>query len=205
MNVYVESNFVLELALLQEQHSACEGILSLCDRRVARLVLPAYSLVEPFETMRRHQVKRRQLRTELDKELRQLSRTSAHAGRLEDYGNVTSLLVDSADDDRLRLESVRSRLLACADVVLLDVDVLERAASFQSDLGFAVQDAVVVASVFSHLETSPASRSCFLNRDPDFDDLGIGKDLTARGCKLLRSFDHGLQFLRATLNQEAPS
>jgi predicted nucleic acid-binding protein len=205
VNVYVESNFVLELALLQEQHSACEGILSLCDRRVARLVLPAYSLVEPFETMRRHQVKRRQLKSELDKELRQLSRTSANADRLKDYGSITSLLVDSAGVDLLRLERVRSRLLSWAEVVPLDVGILERAASFQSDLGFAVQDAVIVASVFSHLEASSASRSCFLNRDPDFDDLGIREDLAARGCKLLRSFDHGLQFLRGTLNQETPS
>ena len=205
MNVYVESNFVLELALLQEQHSACEAILSLCDRRAARLVMPAYSLVEPFETMKRHQGKRRQLRSQLDKELRQLSRTSANADRLKDYGSITSLLVDSAGDDRQRLESVRSRLLACAEVVPLGVDVLERAASFQSGLGFGVQDAVVVASVFSHLEASPASRSCFLNRDPDFDDLGVREDLKARGCKLLRSFDQGLQFLRATLEQEMPS
>ena len=205
MNVYVESNFVMELALLQEQHASCEGILSLCDRRAARLVLPAYSLVEPFETMRRHQAKRRLLKSELDKELRQLSRTSANADRLKDYGNITSLLVDSAGDDRQRLESVRSRLLSCADLVLLDGDVLERAASFQSDLGFSVQDAVIAASVFSHLEASPASRSCFLSRDLDFVDLGIGKDLMARGCKLLTGFDQGLQFLRGTLKLETPS
>ena len=202
MNVYVESNFVMELALLQEQHAACEDILGLCDRRAVRLVLPADSLVEPLETMRRHQAKRRQLKSELDKELRQLSRTSAHADQLKNYGNVTSLLVDSARDDRLRLEIVRSRLLSCAEVVPLDGDILERAASFQSELGFSVQDAVIFASVFSHLEASPAPRSCFLNRDLDFVDLGVGEELTARGCKLLTGFDQGLQFLRGTLGQE---
>ena len=31
MNVYVESNFVLELALLQEQSGSCEEILSLAE------------------------------------------------------------------------------------------------------------------------------------------------------------------------------
>ena len=31
MKVYVETNFVLELAFLQEQHSSCDKILSLCE------------------------------------------------------------------------------------------------------------------------------------------------------------------------------
>ena len=44
MNVYVESNFVLELALRQEQFTSCETILSLCEEGQARLVVPAYSL-----------------------------------------------------------------------------------------------------------------------------------------------------------------
>lgn len=55
MNVYVESNFVLELALLQEQHVACEEILLLCERGTLRLVMPAYCLMEPYETLGRRQ------------------------------------------------------------------------------------------------------------------------------------------------------
>lgn len=31
MNVYVESNFVLELALRQEEFTSCERVLSLCE------------------------------------------------------------------------------------------------------------------------------------------------------------------------------
>ena len=50
MNVYVESNFVLELAFLQEQCSSCEKILSLCEARRIQLLIPAYSLAEPYET-----------------------------------------------------------------------------------------------------------------------------------------------------------
>ncbi len=43
MRVYVETNFVLELALQQEQHAACEAILQLAEARQIALVLPAYS------------------------------------------------------------------------------------------------------------------------------------------------------------------
>ena len=45
MNVYVESNFVLELAFLQEQSSSCEEILSLAEGGRIQLVLPGYSLM----------------------------------------------------------------------------------------------------------------------------------------------------------------
>ena len=55
MNVYIESNFVLELALLQEQSSSCEEILGLCESRGVRFVVPAYSLAEPYETLTRRQ------------------------------------------------------------------------------------------------------------------------------------------------------
>ena len=37
MNIYVESNFVLELALMQEQHDSCENILLLCENKKAHL------------------------------------------------------------------------------------------------------------------------------------------------------------------------
>ena len=51
MNVYVESNFVLELALLQEQFASCEKMLGLCRSGDIPLVIPAYSLAEPYETL----------------------------------------------------------------------------------------------------------------------------------------------------------
>lgn len=51
MNVYVESNFVLELALLQEQHASCGELLRLCEEDRIQLVIPAYSLVEPYNIL----------------------------------------------------------------------------------------------------------------------------------------------------------
>jgi len=42
MKIYVESNFVLELAFLQEQSQNCEKILTLCESGQAGLLLPAF-------------------------------------------------------------------------------------------------------------------------------------------------------------------
>ncbi len=49
MIVYVESNFVLELAFLQEEHERCLALLSLAESRDIHLVLPAFSIGEPYE------------------------------------------------------------------------------------------------------------------------------------------------------------
>lgn len=50
MIVYVESNFVLELAFLQEEHESCEELLSLSKSGDIHLVLPTFSIGEPYET-----------------------------------------------------------------------------------------------------------------------------------------------------------
>jgi hypothetical protein len=76
VNVYVESNFVLELVFVQKQEASCEEIVRLSESGSVTLVIPAYSLVEPFETLgRRHQA-RNALRRELDRELGHLKRTA---------------------------------------------------------------------------------------------------------------------------------
>ena len=47
MRVYVESNFILELVLEQEQRHACEEILTLAAGRTIELALPAFALIDP--------------------------------------------------------------------------------------------------------------------------------------------------------------
>ncbi len=46
MIVYVKTNFVLELARLQEQHESCEELLNLASTNKIKLVLPAFSITE---------------------------------------------------------------------------------------------------------------------------------------------------------------
>lgn len=69
MKVYVETNFVLELALEQAQHESCEQLLRLSEGGRIELVIPAYSLVEPHETLRRRHLNRERFKVELDAEL----------------------------------------------------------------------------------------------------------------------------------------
>ena len=45
MIVYVESNFVLEIALLQEEHEGCAAIIDLSESKSIDLVIPGFSTV----------------------------------------------------------------------------------------------------------------------------------------------------------------
>ncbi len=51
MKVYVESNFVLELTLAQEQHGSCEARLELCVAGYHSLLLPAFCVAESYHAL----------------------------------------------------------------------------------------------------------------------------------------------------------
>lgn len=196
MIAYVESNFVLELALLQEQHESGEAILALCEAGKVRLAIPAYSLAEPFDTLARRHRQRTLMKDELDRELRQLARTATLRQQLESFQDITSLLIDSAEEEARRLMEVRSRLLRVAEVIPLDSSICLAAAEHQAQHGFSPQDALIYATVLSHLSRWSPSRSCFLNKDSrGFNDPDILAEMAPQGCKLLTRFDHGLQYI----------
>lgn len=58
MRVYVESNFLLEIALEQEQAEAALLILELADARLITLSIPSFALSEPFSTLAYRRVRR---------------------------------------------------------------------------------------------------------------------------------------------------
>jgi predicted nucleic acid-binding protein len=196
VNVYVESNFVLQLALLQEFHANCDAIVKLCEAGRAQLVIPAFSLIEPYRTLGRHHAQRVRIKGDLDIELRQLARTSSFTERLADFESLTSLLIDSAEEESTRWESVRERLLRAAEVVPIDAEVLATASRQRHVYALEPHDAIVYASVLSHLERSGGVASCFINADAkDFDDPNLVAELADRHCKLIFRFDDGLRYL----------
>ena len=201
MNVHVESNFVLELALLQEQSKSCEELLRLCRRRDISLFIPAYSLAEPYETLVRRRKQRLQVKRNLDTELNQIARTATYADHLRRFDELTALLVGSADEDAKRLEKVLTDIVDVADIIPLEAQVLTDSIRYQQIHDFSPQDAIVHASIISNLRrSSSANPSCFLNRNSkDFDDQNIVDELQRHQCMLLPNFDSGLNFVRSKL------
>jgi hypothetical protein len=70
----------------------------------------------------------------------------------------------------------------------------------QSQYSMSGQDAIVLASVISHLEIHRPAESCFLNRNSkDFDDPSIRERLEALGCRFLARFEDGLHYIASRI------
>ncbi len=192
MKVYIESNFVLELALMQEQHESCEKILSLCETGTINLVLPAFCVAEPYETLVRRAKHRSKLAKDVADELKQLSRSTPYkdSEEINALQNVTGLLVRSGEEEEQKLQQTLNRILKVAEIIPLEAEILTFSAKFRETLKLAPQDSIIYASVFQHLTVSKSKEiSCFLNKNSrDFDDPDIVDTLNDYNCKVLFRF-----------------
>jgi predicted nucleic acid-binding protein len=201
MNIYVETNFVLELVFEQEQCASCEKILELCEAQKANLIIPAYSLAEPHETLIRQKKKRQELQQLLDKELRELSRTKSYKNRLESIEDIKSLIVQSSQEIGENFAKYRESLLKISEIIPLNADILLNAASAEYNYGLTPQDALVYVSVLKHLQENKPQQACFLNRNSkDFNDPDMLDELQSLNCKMFDKFDSGYKFLQSKLS-----
>ncbi len=66
MIVFVESNFILEITYLQEQHVSCEGILSLAESDRISLKVPAFSVIEASLSLPQRNDRRQRFRGDFE-------------------------------------------------------------------------------------------------------------------------------------------
>ena len=198
MIVYVESNFVLELALLQEEHQSCDSIVSLAESLTIDLAIPAFSLAEPYEVWRRRNGERTELYERLIQEMGQLERSKPYANTIEDLRDPASILERSGNEDKRRLDLTVGRILDCAVVIPLQGEILKEAIQFQRSLDLSPQDSVVYASVIAHLSAASPGPKCFLNRDhKDFSMPDIKEGLRRYECRLIAKFSDGLSYINS--------
>lgn len=200
MIVYIETNFVLKVALVQEEQENCNSILSLAEAGIIQLLIPAFSLAEPFETLERRRRQRKQLADSLADEFKQLGRSQPYRLQTDLHQTVTRFLIESGEEDAQRLVSTRNRILAVADIIPLNKSILLAANQAQAVRGLSPQDAIVYASVIHHLEASASRPTCFLNRNSrDFAASDIEAAFRGYGCKLFFSFERGLRYIKSRI------
>lgn len=190
MNVYAESNFVLELALRQEDHDHCERILQHAEAERIQLLLPAYSLAEPYQTWHRRGRHRDELREKLEDELAHLSRSEPYARLVEGSSHITALLSRSIDEEKKRLDFLCRRLVPAATILELTETTIDRSLDFQTDRDLSPPDSIVYASVLGHLRSVDAGGDqIFVTRDPeDFLTPDIEEELGDLGARVIPSF-----------------
>jgi predicted nucleic acid-binding protein len=196
MNIYVETNFILELAFLQNEHESCDRILTLCEDRRAVLVLPAFCLAESYETLIRRAKSRKETANDLERELRQLGRSRPYKDDIDALQSVVGLLVRSAEEEDRRLISALERISRIAEIVPFEAGIVLSVGACRDKFKLTSQDSIVYLSVLQHLAAAGGADACFINRNrKDFDDPYIEESLASHGCKMLFSFVKGCQYL----------
>lgn len=200
MIVYVESNFVLELAFLQEEHESCEELLSLSESGNIHLVLPVFSIGEPYETWVRRSKQRQGLHEQLSATIRELSRSRPYQESSQDFQDLTNLLLSSVEDEKNRLDEILERILQTVDVIPIGLSIIREAITFQKSRDLGPQDSIVYASIIGHLANASRGFCCFITRDRDFvENPDIKSDLATYDCRLFTKFANGLGYIRSRL------
>lgn len=196
MNVYAESNFVLEIALEQDECESCDEILRLASAGRLRLIIPAFSLAEPYQAIASKAKARSRMRDDLRIHLSELARSRPHREIPATFDALAAALIASAEFEREGLRRAVSELLQNADIIPLDAAILGSAAAIEISYGLSGQDAIVLASVLRHLEANAPEESCFLNKNSrDFDDPDILERLDALRCRFFPKFTPALAWI----------
>lgn len=201
MIVYVETNFVLEQVFLQDEHGSCTRLLAAAQSKSIELVLPAYSLGEPYEKLIRRQRERKQLSERVRQELHELGRSAPYANKAAQHSDLVRLLIDSNEQENQRLNETLKRILEIATIIPTDADVLRNALLAQHDLGLSPQDSIVYAAVRKHLIQQDGPR-CFINKNTkDFMEPRVAAEFKTHHCKLIPGFSDGISYIEAYLRR----
>ncbi|HYU35567.1 MAG TPA: hypothetical protein VEW48_25715 [Thermoanaerobaculia bacterium] len=202
MIIYAETNFLLEIAYQQDGCESCREILALARQGKLALVVPAFSLVEARQTWVRRSSEHNALQNQLQPIIRQLARSEPFRTVSESSRELLAALAASGEGTRLRLEETIAALSVDATVLPLAADIAARARQEELNLSLSPSDAVVYAAVISHLENALPGPKCFLNRDSKgFTNPSMANKLATFGCKVIASFDNGLDFIRSELSR----
>src|SRR5947208_12665018 len=96
MTVYVESNFVLEQSLQQEECDSCAEIIDLASQGRIMLAVPAFSLAEPHLAILGKEKARSRLSSDLRRQLFELGRSKPHREVPATFEVLASVLIASA-------------------------------------------------------------------------------------------------------------
>src|SRR5262245_20115774 len=201
MTVYVESNFVFELALVREEHSYCRSLLDLARAQKIILILPAYSIGEPYEALIRRSKQRRDFHNRLEVELNELSRSQPYQQACQALMKSAAFLSDSISEEKQRLDETLNDILDIAQIISVDGRTIRNAILMQQSHKLSPQDSIVFASILAHLTNASPQASLFITKNSrDFVTKPVLADLAKHNCKLLTRFSDGLGFI----NSQAP-
>jgi predicted nucleic acid-binding protein len=201
--VYVETNFLLEIAFQQESYESCEEILRLANSASISLVLPACCVPEAYVGWCGITHRRRKFQAELQNHLREMSRSASHRGLVDRYRDVLDALVAGDEESRNRLVAAIASIETDGATIPVTALMFTMVALDEEAHSLSPQDALVLASVKSHAKKNDGPK-CFVTKDKDFNKPAIRQELGAE-CEVLMNFDDAVAHIKNVLREKAES
>jgi predicted nucleic acid-binding protein len=194
--VYVESNFVLVVALMEEQAFSAIKILDLSEAGRIDLVFPIFAISEPFGTVAVRGRRRKRLCNRLKDQVRELKRSEPRRSVVSQVEPVAVTLLQVEKEEFDLLESTVQRLLGVGRAIGINESVFRDALAYEKHYGLAPQDAIIYSAIVTDLKRSNSlEQKCFISRNwKDFRDPEIESELATYNCTYLEDFAAGLDF-----------
>ena len=196
MNIYIESNFILELSLSQNQSEGCTRLLTLGETKRIDLFLPVYCFAECWDNQKTTLSRRNTFKTQVMNMREKFIQSNRYSHDIDIFTNLLSLIDKSNEVEN---ESLNSILLLCSkkcNLIPITPEIIEYSGKLVSDYKIKKGDAVIFSSIIWHLNNNHEKKSCFLCKNSkEFQDPDLIDKFQQLNCKLIFNFDHGYQFV----------
>lgn len=127
MNVYVETNFIIELALKRNEYPSCESILNSAISNRISLLIPSLALVESFSAIYRRTTSSNEVRASLQKQRSEARRSGLQSNKeLEkQIENFDSILANVSMEEDESIQKVFSRVGKVAEIIEMEHGIIE--------------------------------------------------------------------------------
>lgn len=203
MHVFLETNFVLELALRQQEYAFCARIRQQATTTPPpyTLHIPQYAFSEAFQKLRPLKNERDQyakyLLTQVEQHLRE---DDSDAEAMDAFKRtLATLLAERTRTQTQRLYALVAELMQQAPGPALTPASVLAAQELAAQHGLSVQDALLYACVLAGLRELPlAAPKLFVSRNKqDFGRPAILNELGQLNCEYLAGFQAAAGRLRA--------
>ena len=199
MHLLVETNFLVELILGQEQAAACEKIVAAAEQEKLVLHVPSFSLMEQLYRLTAVSIERDQLQGRVEKELKAAEReTTDNSSLVQLKREFATVFAERSVIQQERMFATVSRISRTARIIPLLGTTWALASELNSTMSLTLPDAVVSASLLLQLEDLPAEEEkLFVSRDHKaFRQEGVKQLFKEKNCGVLLNFDDTVQKLR---------
>jgi hypothetical protein len=143
--------------------------------------------------------RRNRLHSAVRTELGELSRSRPLTDIALQSQAFVAALIDTADDDRRRLEAAVEALLRQATVLPTEPAVVTQARGAELVYDLSPQDAVIYMTILDHAGRNQGPKLFVTQNANDFRVPQIAEELTRHGCKLLFAFDASEGYSRSEI------